>query len=293
MLSTFVLAVLASALGAQESNGENAPNDWWIDKEIVMVGGCVTLVVNKPARITYRCMLRIDGREPIRLVDKAGVTIPPRNSAQPGRDSALVLVSHDLNSPERLQLIEGDPVTYRIVPVFRKPGTLRLTVECDGESLGGRVVTVVPASRDAEPALELLYPTIIRGEGAGRKGAQVMRVLSHPTYGLTPRLTTEELGELRKDLLVVKQHPDWAEIAEMSLARVETWCDLLESQEKLGATPGGVSENTEVPPLPESVTRCLQARVTSPFAKAIQDTIRDIVLRREQLVRSAPQRIDR
>ena len=125
----------------------------------------------------------------------------------------------------------------------------------------------------------------MRRKDAERKGARITQLLANPAYGSTPRVSREELAALYEELSVLEQHPDWAEIVGMLVSRVEARVELFELKEALKKVSNNIDMEAELPKVSERVTKALEVRTTSPFAKAIQDSIKDVMYVRKNLVR--------
>jgi hypothetical protein len=218
--------------------------------------------------------IRINDQDPIRLLDLGHAL---------GRDGqTAVLLSHNLHFPEVTQAEDGT-AKIRIRPIFDRPGEMHLTLESDGESWGTKTVTVVPAPPDAREANDLLYPELLGDReprvGKDRGGPDPasltwMQLIIKDNFGLTPPVTDEQIQQLRDQLPIIMKHPDWAEIAEMLVARLESHLHRDSITMRKDDNRVIRDEFAELPPLPDIVARCLRSKPTNPYVKAIQDGIR-------------------
>lgn len=252
--------------------GEGARDCWDIDKKVVTQGGCVTIVVQKPCNESRNLAMKIDERQAVKLLEGVGPDYHRRTSRLPGREDTLVLLFQDLSNPEGLEEVQGEPGTFRWVPVFDEPGEVRLTLYDGEESLGTKTVSVIPCSPEGRKAIELLYPRLANKKRSSQDDVLWSRLVMERSFGLTPPLTEHEIQLLREQLPIMKRHPDWAEIAEMRLAHVETLHYIRQVSEDGGAR---LRDDVEAPEFPKVVTECMTRSTQSPFAQAIQDDVRD------------------
>ena len=96
----------------------------------------------------------------------------------------------------------------------------------------------------------------------------------------------DELPLFRKDLQVLAAHPDWAEIFEMLIVRLEARIELSDLQQQIKHGEIDVSPESEPPAPAPAVAKALETRLKSAFAKAIQDSIRDVVGQRRFYLRN-------
>jgi hypothetical protein len=260
---------------------------WTVDKTTITVGGCVTIVLNDTCSAARRLTLEIGDREPIPLY-QAGATMQYTTGPSPVKTTTLVLISHDLASPSAFEKVPGKPNTFRPVPVFNRPGPVRLTLRSPDRDLGSKDITVLPAALEAKEAIGLIYPEL-RPDRRDHPGQAVwMGFLGVSGSGTISRTTLELIDQLRSQLPIIMRHPDWAEIAEMSIARAEVWADLRAAEQAWRATPPALRQYTEIPPPPEGVIRSLEGEVANPFAKMIQGRALAMLADRERFIRSAP-----
>lgn len=285
MLATFVASVIVNLLPTEGI--ENVSQAWWIDRETVMVGGCVTIVLDDACRKMRGLRLTINDGDSIPLLQRAGITIQYTTGPAPSVTRTLVLISHDFRNPEGFELVSDDPVTYRIVPVFNEPGRVRLTVESEDRFLGSKVVNVIPVTPKAKPALELIYPNLLREENGETLNTRVLHLLSSAAHGLRPSGRADELPLFKKDLEVLSAHPDWAEIFAMLIARQEARIELNDLRQRIRTGDVGASSKSE-PAL--AVAKAVETDLKGAFAKAIQDSIRDVVGQQSSYFRDADRR---
>ena len=277
MLPAFVALGVVSVFPTTGSSAQDIRQLWWVDKETVMVGGCATIILDEACRKMGGLTLAIDDRRPIPLLERAGITIQYTTGPGPGITHTFVLISHDFANPEGCELIAQDPVTYRMVPVFNEPRPVRLTIESDHGSLGSSVVNVVPATPEAEAAVELLYPVIVRKNGASAQNGRVVELLARAASGGGPGVSRKHLEELYEDLVILEKHPDWAEIFKMLVTRVEARIRVKEFSDVLKTNGNAPEKALERSAVSERVQEAMQADVKSPFAKAIQNSLKSAV----------------
>ncbi len=284
--SLLLVATTQSALGFP-------PRDscWSVDKETLRAGGCLTIVVQKACSDLPKLHLQIDEDEPLRLLD-AGPDYQDRNSPLPGRDTTLVMLFWDIVNPESVAEAPGRTGEFTWLPVFNEPGAVRLTLWSGDESLGAIDVTVLPATRQSNEAMALLAPRLAPKKKPPHGEVTWMSLFIDRSLGVTPPVDAAEVARLREQLPIIAQHPDWAEIAEMFLARLEA---RVYGGEVTEPERGELRERVNRVELPELVTRNLDRNVKSPFAEAVQDDLRDIVgqLRVAERKRSRERESDR
>lgn len=231
-------------------------------------------MVHKPCNEHPNLRLQIEDREPLKLIGGVGPDYHGRNSRLPGRDTTLVLLFWDIVNPESVAAAPDRPGEFTWLPVFNEPGTVRLTLWSGDESLGAIDVTVVPGSVESNEAMVLLAPRLAPKKKPPPGEVTWISLFFNRSLGVTPPVDAGEVARLREQLPVIAQHPDWAEIAEMLLARLAA------------RVYGGEVTETERPALrkdvdrvelPDLVSRNLDRKVKSPFAEAVQDDLRDIV----------------
>jgi len=274
MARSLKVAAVISALCTMNVSAERNNACWRVDKTTVMQGGCVTVIVNKPCSESNALTLQIGADKPVPLLDSVGPSFHHRTSRLPGREATLVQVYHNFRDQEAVEEIPGARGTFRLVPVFDQPGQVRLTLYDDGESLGSIEITVVPSSKEARAALELLNPPLTGRKTPNRDHFLWHQLVTGDTGIFAPPLTDRELQLLRDELPIVVQHPDWSEIARMRLAKVEA----LHYVRKVASDSSWRRLRDDVvnPKLPAFVTECINMKVQSPFAQAVQDNARDI-----------------
>lgn len=73
---------------------------WHVDKATVHVGGCVTIVVDKPCNESWNLALQIDDGKPIKLLESVGPFYHRRTSRLPGREeNSYVFIGLTHGSP--------------------------------------------------------------------------------------------------------------------------------------------------------------------------------------------------
>lgn len=249
---------------------------WKLDKSSVMSGGCLSIVLDDMCSALRGLELQIDDRAPVPLMAGGGVTIQ-QHHVPGGVTTTYVLISHHFLDNLGLELIGIDPETYRMKPVFDEPGAVRLTLLVAGQSLGAKVVTVATATPEAQPAVNLLFPTVIKDQGPIRNWAYGMTLLAGADQ--VPNVARHEayLPQLKRDLEILRRHPDWAEIFEMLIARLEARIELSDLQKKIKTGEIDVGPESEPPPAGPGVAKALETKLKSSFAKAIQSSIREVV----------------
>ncbi|MCH8251333.1 MAG: hypothetical protein IID36_02655 [Planctomycetes bacterium] len=280
MLAKSVEVVLAISCFPLLSYAQVGDDSWRLDKHEVLVGGCVTVVVDLSAREAKHVTIQVDDRNPVRLGQVGPVEHRPGETA--------VLLWLDLTNPEGMEVIDEERRIGRLVPIFARPGRVRVTLAVDGQDLGTRVVTVVPCvNEESQQVIDLLYPLVGDGRKEPPKGSLWIRLVMERTFGLTPRLTEEQRRQLHDELPIMKRHTDWGEVCEMRLARMEAvlhFGRIVKELEEAIAKDG----SHDLPgdqPIPELVTRAVENKLTSAFAKAIQDDIRERLKAHKRFVR--------
>jgi hypothetical protein len=166
-----------------------------------------------------------------------------------------------------------EPGTFRPVPVFNKPGSVRLTLYDGEQSLGTRTVTVITCPSEAREAVELLRPRLGQKYRGQRDELLWSQVVSDRALSRTTRLTNREMQLLRDQLPIMKRHPDWADIVEISLALVESNHFIQSLIEDRADGQSRLRDDVENPELPRFVTDCMKGKTQNPFVQAIQDDI--------------------
>lgn len=242
---------------------------WSILHEQIHVGGCVEVIIEGPSQLAKHCELSVGGSRPMRFADRLCSTFSVR-----GR--TVVLISHDVTRGSPIGTAPDRPSVFWIPPVFDKPGVIVLTMYVDGRSIGSKQIDVIPSTEGMQEAIDLLFPAMRRDVSLpeGEDAFRWLRVVFDRVFGAPTGITPEQLQLLRNELPIINQHPDWAEIAEMLVARLEARAHsrgLIELKD--GAVTGLKASIDELPPWPEIVTRCLESTPQSPFAKAIQQDL--------------------
>ncbi len=294
MFVSLMLSALTSILALAPGQVPTGESCWKLDKSTVVSGGCVTLILDDTCSTLRGLELQIDDREPIRAIGEAGFTIQ-QHRAPGGVTTTFVLLSHCFLGDACFELVADDPETYRMKPVFDEPGTVKLELLANGESLGTKAVAVVPATPEAEPAVNLLFPTAVKDQGPPRNWAKGMTLLAGADQVPKVARHGSHLPEFKKELEILRRHSDWAEIFEMLITRLEARIELSDLQQKIRSGEIDVGSESEPPPSGPDVARALETKLKSPFAKAIQNSIREVVgqrrfyLRNPDLLRSDDQ----
>lgn len=288
--SLMATAILSHLAGLPAQGATQVDQCWTLDKTTVMSGGCVALVLNDTCSGLRGLKLQIDDRDPVSALSGAGITIQ-QHRAPGGVTTTFILLSHFLENMG-LELVSDEPETYRMKPVFDEPGTVRLTLSAGDESLGTKVVTVVPATRAAQGAVELLFPTVMKDQGAIRNWAKCMGLLMHVSGSGTIGRFAGDLPQFKQELEILSKHPDWAEIFRLLVVGLEANIELSDLIDEIRAGRIEVGPDSEPPPTAPTTAKALATNPKSPFAKAIQDGIRQTVglrkfyLRNPELLRS-------
>lgn len=236
-----------------------------VGQDTVLVGGCVTVLVSNDLPKFRNATLQIADRAPVKLSGPLG-----RNEISRGR--SIILLSHDLTGPVAAGEGSGTRQRLRIPPIFAQPGVVELTINVDGDPVQTESIKVQEAGELAQQAIDLLFPTIERNAPRfeRERGLLWLRLVIDPSFAIS----REELQQLRDELPIIKQHPDWAEIAEMLVARLEARSHSHALIERKDGEVTGLRESIdELPPWPDIVTRCLEVTPHSTFAGAIQEDI--------------------
>ena len=141
MLAKSVEVVLAISCFPLLSYAQVGNDSWRLDKHEVLGGGCVTVVVDLSAREANHVTIQVDDRKPVRLGQAGPV--------EHHRGQTFVLLWMDLTNPEGMEVIDEERRIGRLVPIFARPGRVRVTLAVDGQELGTRVVSVVPGLNEA------------------------------------------------------------------------------------------------------------------------------------------------
>lgn len=286
MFSIFVTILLGSVGPAEESKPLDLREHWSIDRETVTSGGCVIIILDDVGSALRGLTIQIDDRDPVKLLERAGPTIQ-RHVAPGPVTTTFVLISHDFHGAEGVELVSREPEIYRMVPIFNEPGSVRLTLQTPDRSLGTKVVTVVPPSPDAKAAVNLLFPEYTREQGPRTTGGRIIVLLGSADHGPSASRNGPDLPEFKKELEILRKHPDWAEVFEMLVTQLEARVELSELRQAIKSGEIEVDSAPNPAPLPQAVTQALQREVKSPFAKAIQDGIRATIGQRALLWRNA------
>ena len=274
-MSRVAISIILAVVTAS-SHSPSSEQAWRIDRGSVHVGGCIAIVIEGSARQVPRYMLRIGTREAVRLADSLGPTCSSQRHT-------IVLLSHDWLNPQVFDVENGEPRLLRVGPLFAEPGEVEIELESDGTSLGIETLEVVAAPQSAEAAIDLLFPIIAR-QSPGKdtddavKGRERASLWARLPTADPDRVTPEELHELRRELRIIMQHPEWAEIAQTLVARVEASAHARALLDQEGRLPIIKETVSDLPPWPDIVAQCLDSELENPFARVVQDDIRGIVI---------------
>lgn len=292
MLSIFVTILLGILGPAEQNKTQDLSEHWSIDREVVTSGGCLTVMLDDVGSALRGLTLQIDDRKPVNFLGRAGSTIQrhiaskiPGHLAPVSITTTFVLVSHDFQNPEGVELLADEPDTYRLVPIFNEPGRVRLTLRAGDRSLGTKVVTVVPGSVHSEPAVDLLFPEFTGDQGPGR--GRIIALLGSADHGPNASRDGPNLLEFKRELDILRGHPDWVEIFEMLVTQLEARVELSQLRRAIETGEIEVDAKRGPPPPADGVTEALKAVVSSPFAKAIQDGVRGTIAQRAFIWRKA------
>jgi len=275
MFTRFASSIIVSSVLSGLALGDTVSGDelWAVDQKTVFVGGCVTITVNQPSRQAYKYALSIDGGAPVRLVDKVGPALR-------GGRRTLILLSHQLFSAEGMQVDNQNPQLFHMVPLFHSAGSVRLTLLSGDESLGTKVVTVIDAPGDAQAAIALLFPVIDRTRRDPTAASLLLQILMGSNLSNILKSRDDAIEKLHEELEVVAKHPDWSEIAAMTVAGVEATAHYNSTIKACRLARDEGRELDTEPPIPPSISQALEREVKGPYAKAIQDGIRKTIAAR-------------
>lgn len=254
------------------ANGARGAVEWSIVRDRVHVGGCVQIIVEAPARLAEQCELSIGDHAPALSLGRLGSSVSVR-----GR--TVVLVSHDLAHAEVLESTSDGSKTLRVPPVFREPGAVTITLYLDGDAVGTQEIDVLPATGGMREAIDLLFPVVDRNVAVRERedALRWLKLATLPSNAVAPPITRELLQQLSEELPIIEQHVDWAEVAEMLVARLEARAHYNELIVWEGRAPMLNVSGDALPPWPEIVTRRLESKPSSLFGQAIQNDIRGLV----------------
>lgn len=277
MFNILVSIVVASQF-AQFTTHDNGDEVWLLDKNTVHVGGCVAVILEAPASVAAQYQLGIGDAEPVRLVDSLGFSVR-------WNDRTVVLLSHDLRHAEHVQSTQEAEELVRVPPIFREPGVVPLRLVLNDELVGALSVEVIAAPASAEDCVDRMFPTVNRRASLDERerASAWARLATVSNVGLAGDMGPL-LQMLREELPVIARHPDWAETAEVLVGRVEArdhFRALVNSSE---GQPLALKDSVlALPPLPELVNRCIEAKPKSQFGQAVQDDVRAIVTKLRML----------
>ena len=244
---------------------------WGVDKTTVMAGGCLTLLVTEACGSRLRLTLQIDEREPVALRMVAPQVQEYTGGPLEG-STTLFLISHDTQSAKSYEPVAGEPEVFQMVGIFGRPGTVRLTLRRGDEDLGYEDIVVIPTSSRAQKTVELLYPEFERNKGPSYRPASVWMGLA--VTGITYQVGDINVEELRAELPELTQHPDWKDILEMRVARLEALVHTRALRRLVEKEPNIASSEVVIPNMPTTVLRAASRKVDNMFARSLQVEVR-------------------
>lgn len=278
MVASLILGALASVGVASPGHQPSDEACWKLDNTSVTSGGCITMILDNACASLRGLRVQIDDREP----DSPDAYPMIICHDVPGPSTRrVILISHDLRTRHGFELVADEPETYRMKPVFDEPGTVRVTLLAGNQSLGTKVVNVVPVTPEAQGAVDLLFPTVVKDQGPIRNWAKSMTLLVGADHVPDSTRHGPDLLQLKRELEVLRRHPDWAEIFEMLIVRLEARIELSDLQEKIKTGEIDVGPESEPPPPAPAVANAMGTKLKSAFARAIQDSVREVVRQRK------------
>ena len=275
MFGFHTTGLVISLVLAAAPDSQHAGLCWRLDKTTVAQGGCVTIIVQEDCCELANLALQIDERERVKLLEGVGPVYHVPAGDRPGQQATLVLLYVDLMNPEGLEELPGQPGTFRFVPVFETPGTVQLALFDGKASLGSKEVTVVPRPSEAHDAIRLLMPPLSRKTESSQDKLLWSRLIMARSFGVTPPLTDKQMKTLRDQYSVIRRHPDWTDIAEMHMARVEASYYIQQVSEDRADGELRLRDAVETPAFPTMVRECMTRPTQSAFVRAIQGDIRN------------------
>ncbi len=274
MFTTFARSIIVSSVCVGVVLSGTVTNDalWSIDRQTVFVGGCATLIVKGPYRNAHAYTLSIDGRPPVRL-DRIGPALRHGNTT-------LVLLSHKLFSDDGMRVDADNPQFVHMVPLFNTPGVVRLTLFVGEDSLGTQEIKVVDAPESSQPAIDLMFPTLKRTRRGRAPVHLVMQLVMGADVSNMLKDWDDTVELLHKELQIISAHPDWSEIAAMTVGDAEATMHYKSTIKTCREAREEGRELETEPPIPPSILQALRRDVKSPFAAAIQDQIRKTIAAR-------------
>ena len=132
-----------------------------------------------------------------------------------------------------------------------------------------------------DQAIEMLFPTLEPNRRDLTAVSLLFQILMGGNVSNILKSRDDAIDKLHEELEIVSKHPDWAEIAAMTVADVEATAHYKSTIKTCrAARDEGRELNTE-PPVPPSISQALHRNVNSPYAKAIQDGIRQTIAARQ------------
>lgn len=272
MFTTFASSIILSSVlsGVVTADAANRGEVWLVDKTTVCVGGCISITINRPSRLAYEYTMSIDSGPPVRLVDTMGTTL--RRG-----DRTLVLLSHQLFSHDGVQVDTDNPELFHMVPLFHRPGIVRLTLLLGDEKLGTKDITVIDAPEGSDQAIEMLFLTLEPKRRDATAAPLLFQILMGANVSNILKYQDDAIDRLHEELEIVSKHPDWAEIAVMTVAQAEATVHYKSTIEACRVAHAEGRELNSEPPVPPSISLALEREMTSPYAKVIQDGIRKTI----------------
>lgn len=273
MFAVLLTSLTNIVIGSMPAQMARPSATWEIDKNQVFVGGCVTIVFDGTSRELAGLMLRIGDRPALDILE-AWPTIRSRGKT-------YVLISHDLLNSEGLQRIEGTDDGVRMVPLFHSPGTVRLTLMLANEIIATSDIEVVEPPEGSGAAIDLMFPRLERKRHNKAPRALLFRLLMGADVSHMVKDSNDAIELLHEELLIVTTHPDWTDIAAMTVADAEAKVHYKSTIRACReARDEGRELNTE-PPISALISNALARDLNSSYAEAIRDRIRKTIAARE------------
>lgn len=257
-MSLILVATLGSLCPAAAAS-QPAELSVTLDRTSVMVGGCVAVILNRPAQdLPKELILDIEGREPVSLVQSA-----PRIG---GKDKSLCLIWVDLEHPVRLG---GAPPRLRLQPVFRNSGTLKLRLRSERKILGSWEMRVVAPSEEAKAAMRVLFPDFTPQAPDNSRLACWALALAEEWE--RPCALVSNVNRLVETLPTVVGHPDWSEIAPALVRHRIMQSELVRVLRRQGLESPGADVVHAGEVLDRVAAEIEKTPAKAPFARAITD----------------------
>lgn len=273
MFTALIKSLIDIAIITMPSQMAQTDVSWEIDKNEVVVGGCVTMIFDGTSRELAGLMLRINERPALKILE-AGPTIRSRGKT-------YVLLSHDLVNKEGFVQNESINGMVRMVPIFHKLGTVTLTLMSRNETIGTINVNVIEPPDGSEAAIELMFPILERKRHNKTPTMLLLQLLMGADVSHMLKDWDDTIEMLHKELEIVSKHPDWSEIAAMTVADAEATVHYKNTIKTCREARDEGRELITKPPIPLSISQALKRNVINAYAKAIQDRIRKTIAARQ------------